>query len=331
MRLQALWRIVLATLAISSVAPACSIFSSPIHVGTSFKVKVSGADGPVQGLTLRLKDLEGLTRSAVTDQAGLAAFDNVPIGTQYLQAEPDNSLGTELDVKTQGPANAIVPQQWPSIDPIHVRSLSGTMESPDAIPGHLDRATLPLELLDGISGRVLSSQSTTAHGEFDFGKLPPGIYFIRLKLFFAFRQEVTGLISVALDPNAPARADKLDLNLSYTSCGLMYKDALQCPQFDLRMKTLKGRVSDGGRRAVPYARIALLDAAKREVASVSADLHGDFFYSRPLEGAFELRMGGPGFTPMHALIHLEPAARDVALEIQVGNLGCSTIRYSVAR
>ncbi len=80
------------------------------------------------------------------------------------------------------------------------------MRAPGAVPSELEQSVLSLELLDGISGRILSSINTTARGEFDFGKLVPGIYFIHLKPYSAFRQQIEGLISVAVDSAAPARA-----------------------------------------------------------------------------------------------------------------------------
>ena len=156
---------------------------------------MSGYDGPVKGLLLNLNNPQGRAQSAVTDDHGIAEFSNVPQGTLYLGADHDNGYGAELDVKSNGPANVTVPMRWPSIEPIHVRSLSGTMRAPDAIPGQLEQSILSLDLLDGISGRILSGISTAARGEFDFGKLVPGIYFIRLKPYSAFHQEIGGPVS----------------------------------------------------------------------------------------------------------------------------------------
>jgi hypothetical protein len=229
----------LVALATSSLSPACSLFFAPISVGSTFKVKVLGYDGPVKGLGLKLTDNNHRVRSAVTDGNGIARFDNVPQGTQYLGVDPDNGFEEQLEVKANGPANVIVPMGWPSKEPIHVRSLSGTIGGLNALSRRLE-PVLSLELLDGISGRVLSSLNTTPRGEFDFGPLVQGLYFIHLKPFAVFSGPVEGLISVAADAAAPARADKLDLHLIWTSCGLMYTDQIQCPQPDLYLKKLEG-------------------------------------------------------------------------------------------
>lgn len=193
-------------LAASPDSWACSLVWVPISVGSSFRVKVSGA---VKGLRLTLAGDRGGTLSAVTGDDGIAEFDNVPLGAHHLSVDPDDGFGTELDVKPNAPKNAVVPMQWPSKEPIRVRSLSGTMRGPHAILGQLKQPVLSLELMEGVSGRVLSNISTTDRGQFDFGKVAAGLYFIRV---------IGGLISVAVDPSAPAQADKLDLSLISTSC-----------------------------------------------------------------------------------------------------------------
>jgi Carboxypeptidase regulatory-like domain len=297
----------------------------PISVGPSFRVKVSGYDGPVKGLLLKVMAPNGPPLSADTDTNGIAEFSNVPPGTRYLDADHDNGYGQVLDVKPNGPSHVIVPMRWPSLVPIRVRSLSGTMHAPDATPGQLEQPILPLELLEGTSGRILSSTSTTGRGEFDFGKLVPGLYFIRLKPHSAFSYDVGGLISVALDPSAPARSDKLDLSLAWTSCGLMYTDLRQCPQPDIHVKKLEGHASDSDERPVRGAEIILLDAAQRQVAHVDTDRDGNFSFPDPLEGTFELRIDG-GFNPVHTSLHIEPTARGSSLQIDVAEgLVCSGI------
>jgi hypothetical protein len=316
-----------ACLAMSSASWACSLAFSPISVGSSFKVKVSSYEGPVKGLLLNLSGPQGPAQSAVTGGNGIAEFHNVPPGTLYLGADHNNGYGLQLDVKWNGPANVVVPMRWPSIEPIHVRSLSGTMRAPDAIPGQLEQSVLSLELLEGVSGRILSSINTTGRGEFDFGKLAPALYFIHLRPYSAFHeQQVGGLISVAVDPSAPARADKLDLSLSWTSCGLMYTDLLQCHQPDLHVKKLEGHASDSMGRGLRRAEIVLLDPAQNQVAHVSTDPDGNFFFPGPLVGTFELRIEGGGFNPVHTALHIEPTAGSSSIEIDAAyGMGCSSV------
>ncbi len=317
----------LAGFATSPVSSACSIVVKPIPVGPSFEVKVSGYDGPVKGLLLNLTSSQDRTQSAVTDDNGTASFHYVPRGTHYLRADHDNGYAEQLDVQPYGPAKAIVPMRWPSIEPIHVRSVSGTVRAPDAVPGQLEQRVLSLELLEGISGQILSSINTTDRGAFDFGKLVPGLYFIHLKPYSAFFGQVEGLIGIAVDPAAPARADKLDLNLTWTSCGLWYTDQLQCPQVELHVKKLEGHATGSMGRAPQRLEIVLLDATQSQVAHVNTDTYGNFSFPGHLVGTFELRIDGGGVTPVHTPLHIEPTAGDSSLEIQAGyGVGCSTVQ-----
>jgi hypothetical protein len=244
----------LAGLAITSVTSACSISVRPDSVGLSFGVKVSGYDGPVKGLLLNLTSPQGRVRSAITNGNGIADFNNAPPGTQYLRADHDNGYAErlQLDVKPNGPANIIVPMRWPAIEPIHVRSVSGTMRAPDAVPSQLEQRILSLDLLEGISGEILSSVTTTSRGAFDFGKLSPSLYFIHLKPYSAFFGRVEGLIGIAVDQAAPAHADKLDLNLTWSSCGpAVYRSLPMYPTRPARNDARRPRDRFHGTPAAP--------------------------------------------------------------------------------
>ena len=313
-------------LAAPSVSSACSRVVRPISVGSNFKVKVSGYDGPVKVLLLNVTDGQGRAQSAVTDDNGIAYFRDVPPGTQYLRADHDNGYAEQLDAKPSGRANATVPMRWPSIEPIHVRSISGMMRSPDAAPGQLEQRVLSLELLEGISGQVLFNINTTDRGEFDFGKLLPGLYFIHLKPFSAFHQQMEGLIGIVVDPAAPARADKLDLNVVWTSCGLSYIDLLHCPQLDLHVTKLEGHAIDSMGRGLRGLQIVLLDLKQNQVAHGTTDTQGDFSFPAPLGGSFDLRIEGTGITPVHTLLDIDPNATNSSLDIEAGYGRCTAVR-----
>jgi len=315
----------LAGIATSSVSPACSIEFVPTSVRSSFKVKVSGYDGPVKGLQLNLTSPNAPGASAVTDGNGIASFDSVPEGTRYLKADHDSGYGQALEVKANGPANAVIPMGWPSEMPIHVRALSGIMRAPGVVPGEAEQPALSLELLDGISGRILSSIDTASHGEFDFGPRGQGIYFIHLKPYSALNSQIEGLISLAVD--SAAQAGRLDLDLTWTSCGLEYIDQRQCPQSDLHVKKLEGHVSDPhGGPPVRTGVIVLLDAAQSQVALVSPDRDGNFSFPDPLVGRFELWIGRGGFSPVHAQLYIEPTAISSSLEVEAAYGTCSAVR-----
>jgi len=307
---------------------ACSLAFSPIAVGSSFTVKVSDYEGPVKGLLLKVTRLQDRDQSAATDGRGVAQFRNVRAGTWYLRAYNDNGFGEQLDVKANAPANVVVPFRWPSVDPIHVHSLAGTIRAPDAVAGRLEQSVLSLELLEAVSGRVLSAVSTSNRGEFDFGEHAQGLYFIRLKPYsFRNQQDVGGLITIAVHPTSSAVAEKLDLNLSWTSCGLMYTDQSQCRYPDLHVNKVAGHLSDSaGRPPFGGANISLWDATQNQVSQASTDASGNFSFPGLLAGTFQLRIEGGGFTPVHVPIHYEPTTGSSSLEIETAPFSCSTIR-----
>lgn len=92
----------------------------------------------------------------------------------------------------------------------------------------------------------------------------------------------------------------------------------QCAQPDLHVKVLMGHASAPVGRPVPNAEIVLLDADKNQVAHVSTDSNGNFSFPDPLDGTFKLRIDG-GFNPIYTSLHIEPAARNSSLEIDVAN------------
>src|SRR5262249_32623752 len=115
--------------------------------------------------------------------------------------------------------------------------------------------------------------------------------------------------------------------LNATSCGLMYTDQSQCRYPDLHVNKLAGHVGDNiGRPAFGGAQILLLDAAQNQVAQATADPSGNFSFPGALVGTFQLRVVGAAFTPVHTLIHFEPAASRSSLEIEADSLSCSTVR-----
>lgn len=312
----------LAGIAASPLVSACTVIFDPTSVGPSFQVQVSGYNGPVKGLRLYLDYGQSPTKSTITDDQGIARFSNVPLGAPFLRADYDNGHSLPLEVKPKGPANIAI--RWPSIEPIRVRSVSGSMRAPFATPGRLEQDVLSLDLLDAISGRVVASLSTGTRGEFDFGRLAPGIYFIRLNPLAAYNQQVSGLISVAVDPQAAP--GQLDLNLVWTSCGLSYTDLRPCPRSDLRVRSLSGRMSDESGGAIPSAVVVLRDKTQNQVVRVTTDPRGNFSFPDPLEGTFDLQIEGVAFSPVRATLHLDRTAEAKSLEVRaVYFVGCSTV------
>ena len=324
---QSSWTLVavlLAGLASSRIGSGCVIVESPISVNRSFSVQVSGIDGPVMGLRLNLTGGGG-ARTTITNAAGIAYFHEIPPGKRYLKADTDDGYAQLLLDVQSNPASPVLKMQWPSRTPIRVRTLAGRMRGPAVAPGMLDWPALSLELVEGLSGRVLASATTTNRGEFDFGVRTPGIYFIRLRNDWKWGE---GLISVA----AGAGTDRLDLNLQATSCGLIYSDLSMCPRPDLRVSKLEGRIaSDETGGPLRFgAEILLIDAANREAGHASAGPNGEFSMPGASAGAFELRIEGNGLAPMRTPIYIDPSIDPGAggsfLEVDGAYFGCTKVK-----
>ncbi len=284
-----------------------------IPVGPNFQVRVSGPNGPVKGLRLEAAPGgRGTLAAMTTDEAGMVSFHNVPNGYFTIRAAPDNGLSLlSVEVRSERRDNVMVPMHWPAIEAIRVRQLAGSFT---AIPtGFIPK---PLELMEGISGRILATVPYSSQGEFDFGKegpFAPGIYFIHTPL---------GLVGVTLDTSSASHTEKLDLNLVSADCGLTYVDQSQCTYPSLRARDVAGHLDQGW---LPGAKISIHDAGGREVAQTNPDTAGNFFLPETPSGRFQLRMVGL-FTPVHMPIEIDPGAPRSSLEIENHQLACSTVR-----
>lgn len=275
------------------------MFYSSVQSGPTFRVSVKGGGRPIKGIKVQISSNEdaGNKLVASTDESGFALFRNVRAGSYHLRASDHDAGipdGTNLVVTLDGPAAVTIPLRWPSIPPIRVRSLKGTIHAPNHLPGGT-QPRLALDLLEGVSGRTLKSLETTENGEFSFEGAAPGLYFLNLRR--------SDLIAVAVDNAAPS--DHLELDVGWSSCGLWYVDRRMCPQSDLRIEKLSGQVTDASGAAISDARILLFDSAGALVDELRSDGAGKFSSQRPLDGGYEFVVTRAGFTPSRTTVYLE--------------------------
>jgi len=308
---------------------ACSVFPPEVHVGSDFRVQVRDRGLPVKGLRLEISRGPTGGKREVTDNDGFALFRNVRSGSYTLHADHDVGIWdrVDVDVRPDGPAEITVPLRWPSVAPVAVRSLKGTLHSPDYLPGQ-PQPRLSLDLLEGMSGKVLRSGRTTESGAFELDNPVPGIYFIRLNpsgLKDWAGEQITGLIAVAVEPGAPA--DHLDLDLAWSSCGLAYSDRSGCPKSELQIAQFRGRVLDCCGAAIAQAEVFLFYPGGTQIERIRSDIRGEFASPRELKGAYELVVRSPGFTALRATVHAEakvPGRSTLAVELGVGGT-CSEV------
>ena len=259
-----------------------------------------------------------------------ALFTNVPPGTYHLRADHDAGIPDGVDVKVtaSGPTNVTVRLKWPSVAPIVVRSLQGTLRGPSYFNGQ-SQPSLSLDLTEAISGRLVKSIQTANNGEFNFEAAPSGLYFLTLKpsgLVAWSGEQITGQIAVAVDQSAPAHY--LDIDLGWTSCGLWFLDQNHCAQQDLHIARLSGAILDVNGAAIRDATILLLDHAHKPIQQWHSDNAGKFASLNSLAGTYELVVSAPGFTPLRRNVDFQPtsdSALHSSLTVQLGLGGvCSS-------
>ena len=322
-----------------------------VHVGPGFRVRVDDSRGrPVQGLSLEVQSSAGKSK-AVTDEDGFASFREPGPGIYSLRAEQDvgSCLGKVLQVQSDASSGIAVPMTWPTVAPVTVRSLKGTLHIPNYVPGRTG-PELSLRLLVGVSGQEVASGQTNGAGDFDFGVTAPGIYFMDLEpsaLNDPRGNPIIGRIAVSVEPDATA--DHIELELGWTDCGLTYMDLTRCPPAELHIGALRGRVIgpagavivnggdalrhhrvpiDPAGPAIPNAEILLVGPGGDLIDRLSSDRAGEFASKLVPAGSYDLLVRSFGFETFRARAFVSPDASPIGrIDIQLGNMRtCSSAR-----
>ncbi len=312
------WTVALALISIAGPSLACTVVYHGVVVGSNFRVKVEDKGHPVKGLAVQLYRTGAGKIQAVTDKNGLALFRDVPPGAYHLNADHDAGIpdGAEIEVRAQHLSEITVPLRWPSATLVTVASLKGVLHLPDQIPGQ-PQALISLQLLEGVSGRKLRTANTDEKGAFEFPGVGSGLYFLRLSGLTG----LDGVIPISVEPSVATAS--LDLDLGWTSCGLFYSDRSQCPQTDLHMDRLAGRVVDQTGAAIPGAEVLLSYVSGNLMQRVRNQNTGEFDSLRPADGTYQLIVRANGFTTLRRTLIVEPNGTS-SLEVRLGILGlCS--------
>jgi len=292
---------------------ACTVVYQTVTVGQNFKVKVSGLSGSVAGLKVGLYSGAIRKVEAVTNKEGIALFQSVQPGSYFLSTDHDTGMpdGAAIEVKRAESSEITVPLRWPSVKPISVGSLKGVLRLPDWFPGQ-SQSSVSLELLEGISGMELNNTNTDGNGAFAFPGVARGLYFLAVTLS-GFR---AGLIAVSVEPGISTAG--LDLDMGLTSCGLYYVDHSDCPQTNVHLDRLGGRVVDPTQAAISNAEILLFEPGGKLVEQVRSNSVGGFPSLRPADGTYQLSVRSAGFTPLRGTITFDSKGVNSPLEFQLG-------------
>jgi len=285
-------------------------------------------------LQVTLDSDPAIRQSAVTDEDGFARFQGVHPGSYSLLAGTDAAgmpAGVALDVRFDGPAEATIPVMWPSNRIVAARSLKGVLYAPDDLRGPKPPpagANWSFDVFDGLSGRLLKGAQTTNLGEFNFDNAGPGLYLIKFKPLMM--QDLSGIIVVEIDPNAPA--DHLEIALNPGPCGgLAYSDLNQCPHGEMRVYQLRGSVADVSGASIGNAEVALFDSNDQIVEQSRSDKMGQFALTHSLPGTYQLTAKSAGFAVSRATVHLvssHDASAHAQIKIELGLAGSCSVAYN---
>lgn len=264
---------------------------------------VLGKDGPSQSGQIEVA-------AAITDENGYAQFSDLSPGSFLLSAEHD-VLGNNTIVivsSASGPKNVTVNLTWPGDRVLQAKSMSGTFRGPDFYPQGT-QVQLSLSLLDGRSGREIGATQTDAKGAFNFtGDVPPGIYYLRLNpsnLRGWGGEQMEGAIPVEVGPRAAH--DNLDVDVTWSSCGLGYAQRVARPEFTVNK--MCGNVLDVEGAAIARAQVILMvdDGNMKIMEGTETGSTGEFALRQQTGGTYQLLVKSPGFQPFLGVVHMNPA------------------------
>lgn len=281
--------------------PCARSLALPIEVGNQFQVSVADRGRPVSGLRVVLspavfppdnKDAGKIY--STTDSAGIAQFSDLSPGSLYVTAQYDGDEFPSLavDISPSGHAGTTVEMTWPSRTPFLVRSASGILRNQGFYPS-LDQNPISLELIEGLSGRVIDTTTADNKGRFSFKPVvPKGIYFIHLVPLegsHPYDKDMNGTIPIEIATAAIQFG--LDLDLGWTDCGLYYTERAVEPE--VTVKKICGDVVDREGSMVEGAQFWLLQGGDNGtfVKQALSDPSGHFTVNEDREGTYQLIVG----------------------------------------
>jgi hypothetical protein len=274
---------------------ACTTVLVPHYVLRDFSVEVHDWNGrPIAGASvllspskLQLNPGPELSK-AVTTRNGLAEFRGVGVGDYEITTEMLNGEDLFVTVVAAPSTQLTEPKlslKWPVLQVLSVRTPSGRLQTGDDRPIHIS-------LLDGETGKELDVVATDAKGDFRFSDVSPGVYFIRVT-----RSTFEGDIAIAIEPRT--EKSKLDLALSFSTCGLHYGDAQSCdPTERLELSNVCGVVLDPTGVVIGNAKVDLLprgETSSRHITAFANWRDGTFTLADVPPGEYTLSVWREGF------------------------------------
>lgn len=274
-----------------------------------------GLHGPATHLRVKLFTAPGLDKPVsklslfvATDEGGYASFRDIPVGTYWLSTDPDlpENDWVQLKVTPLGPRSLKTDLRWPPRKPLATRTLSGTLRTAYYYP-NFKEIPMALDLVEFSSGRVIETAYTDDQGHFQFDDAnAPGLYEVKIQ---HDQNYDSGDIFVEKSPSATPVT--LDLNLSWTDCGISY--ALTRKLDDLRLAEICGIATFVDSQPVqqPNGWLFAKGDTSRVIEHVVGDAHGNFSFQTTAQGDYILVVGWRPLSPFVANVRIEPRATPV--------------------
>lgn len=304
----------------ASTVGACTIFlSEPVAVGSSFQLSLRDA----VGVTVRLRGAGSAEYSAVTDAQGIARFANLHSGSYSVRVQDDLEFSDRefLEVSADKQPGLTIPIPSRFSKRVVSRSLAGIL----LMAGEaLERGSaISIDLLDR-AGKELRRTVTDPAGRFSFPAMPPGRYMLRLSASSAG----DGLIPVEVHPGAGE--GEMQLELSWSSCGLEYLDRRQCAggANALQVRQLAGWVRDAAGAGIGNAQIILLDSSDKIIEQSRSDNAGSFILNSTAPGGYRLMIASSPFMTLRTDVSVNPSftAGKVVAELALAGCGKASVR-----
>ena len=299
-------------------ASSCVLLVAHHTVGHDFVVIAKTRDGErMQNAPVKIYSGSGkrsqVAMTATTDRNGQAEVRNLPQGEYEIEVEGEwgHSERATLEVNPYS-ANQkrVVELEWLQEKPFRVRSLSGRFQEYSE-----PLAKARLTLLDRKTKQVIATQRTNAEGEFDFRVTRAADYLLRIQ-----RKNESDELNVSLDPTA--ERGYLQLEITFSTCGTMFDDIVECGVSTVRTGARTGQILDPMGAVISGAKVQLYPATLDDVAneppleSVYSDDVGRFAL-RASRGEYLLTVAAPNFKTWRTRFLLEDSDNSETLVVSM--------------
>ena len=297
-------------------ASACTLVFPRYDVGPSFTVRIASRNGHTfkNVRVVLLANHGGAKRVVLTDQRGLAQFNNLDVGEYSLSTDMPDSVDEAAIFVSPGQASPEIRLTWPWGRDVSASAIRGKL---------LDERTarpysrLALQLI-GFDGKFISDSLTNTDGNFDFGTPSEGLYFIRVQSRVKDGYDPNGTIPLFVTGKGSAN---VSLSLSESSCGMAYSDV--CHSVIRDVSRISGSLVDPTGAEIPGATIEIFGLAEKSRPKVSgtSSRSGSFVFETVAPGDYEVVIRSPGFAPVVMPIRLNSAATNPIGKVRMSIAG----------